>query len=434
MHTNQSFPLKIWWLIGYFLLLSVYAVFSYSLTDPNLIISSWPPYWNFQTWMWQTFFNNPRLLTYSYLGIILLIQSWWLYGMWRASRTTSPASSKNRNWWLATLGLFLVPLFFSYNALSHDVFNYMFNAKMVVLFKADPHVKVALDFAYDDWTRFMHNTHTPAPYWYGWTAASLVPYTLGFGRFLTTWLSFRLFSILSLVVLFNLTWKSIQAWTKKNPNWVLIGTFFNPLMLLEIVSNSHNDLWMMVPAVASLVLLAGRKRSVLAVIFSAILLGLSASTKLATLVLIPTWLLLCFFPKHPVLKKTWSILAILSLFTPLLTARSQQFHPWYLSWLLVWWPYLVVVFSDQSNVPQKIFGLKLGQLMKQLQQPVVRVISVGLIALSVSSLWRYAPWMLNGNFDGAVLFQQKTLTWAPFILAVLGSIMYEVFVGKKHES
>jgi hypothetical protein len=36
----------------------VYAWFSYALTAPNLILSQWALYWQFQQYMWETYFNN----------------------------------------------------------------------------------------------------------------------------------------------------------------------------------------------------------------------------------------------------------------------------------------------------------------------------------------------------------------------------------------
>jgi hypothetical protein len=73
---------------------------------------------------------------------------------------------------------------------------------------------------------------------------------------------------------------------------------------------------------------------------------------------------------------------------PLLTARSQQFHPWYLSWVLVWIP-----------------------LHKKTMW------SWWVLILSLSSLFRYIPWLLNDGFSDAILLQQKGITWIPACLA-----------------
>lgn len=362
----------------------IYSFFSYALTDPNLILSSWPPYWQWQQWMWQTFFHNRPLLTGSFIGLILILFGLYLWGL-----KTIKTKADGRQLFLSIL-LAISPLFLSYNALSHDIFNYLFNAKMVVVFHADPHVKVALDYGYDDWTRFMHNTHTPAPYGYGWTALSIAPYFLGFSKLLPTWLIFRAFEILSYGWLYLVLQKISQNISGKPLSakkiWLV---FLNPLLVLEIISNQHNDLWMLVPALTALWLVyrPPKKLSLLTLIFSGALLAFSISIKLATLVLVPFWLgciLTWFWPK---LKTwlTWENLALWSsilLFVPLLTERSQQFLPWYLIWSLVWLPFIKQAWWKNW-----------------------------LLAFSFVALLRYAPWLWSGEFTPLVLIQQKWLVW-----------------------
>lgn len=405
------------WFIAYFIVLLVYAVFSYSLTAPNLIITSWPPYWQFQLWMWRTFFENHQLLTYTYIGLVAV-----LFGVYAGLvRWLSTSGFKLT---LITYLLVLSPLLLAYNALSHDVFNYMFNAKMVRVYQADPHVKVALDFAHDDWLRFMHNTHTPAPYGYGWTGLSLLPSALGMEKFLPTWLAFRLFSVLSLVLLYG-----VYAWYRKQggqlSSTVLALVLCNPLVIIEVIGNHHNDLWMMVPAVLSLLLISRPKLVARTVLLSAGLLIASATIKLATVLLIPLWLALVVIRWQPfatlkllagwrpLLLRFWPLAASLALFVPLLSLRSQQFHPWYLTWVLVWLP-----FFGQNQLPKGVFS---GILAK-----IERVWLGAVLVLSISSLLRYTPWMVAGGFDGPVLLHQKLVTWIPFVLTVVGLGLFQV--------
>jgi len=368
-------------LLTYFLLIVVYTVFSYSLTAPNLILTSWSPYWNFQTWMWTNLFNNRELLSYIYLAIMvsLFIIYFKIIKNWPKKQRIS--------WWLPLL--IASPLIFSNNALSYDVFNYIFNAKMVVVYQANPHFQTALDFATDSWTRFMHNTHTPAPYFYGWTSLSLLPYFLGGGKFSLTWLSFRLFSFLSLSLLSFFIVKNI----KKQNIWLLI-LLLNPLLLIEVISNTHNDLWMMAPALVAM-LLAANKKGNKNILISFSLLLFSISIKLATLTLLPIWLALILpwekaWPKlYKFILNNWTLMASVFLFLPLLTPRSKQFLPWYLIWPLVWLPFIN----------------KKWQAWK-----------ISLLVLSISSMMRYLPYLWRGNYDGNVIWQQQLITWIPFVL------------------
>jgi hypothetical protein len=267
-----------------------------------------------------------------------------------------------------------------------------------------------LDYGYDDWTRFMHNTHTPAPYGYGWSLLSLVPYSLGFGKLLSTWLSFKAFSWLSYFLLAVLTWHN----STKNQRWLVWLTLLNPLLLIEVVGNSHNDLWMLVPALASLLLVLNKLTS-FKVVASLALLAVSISIKLASVAVAPIWLVLVAGPL--VLDKVkpksllaralnfaqeqWAWLASVALFLPLMTERSKYFLPWYITWALVWLPFF--------TVPK----------LKPLAQ-LQRLWQCLLIGFSISSLYRYLPFLSQGNYDGQVVPHQIAITW---IGGVVGTII-----------
>lgn len=379
--------------IGYGLLFCFYALFSYSLTAPNLILSSWPPFWKFQTYMWKTFFNNRQLLAQTYL--ILISAIFLIYGLLLKQIKTLPQKTS-----LTKILLLIIvisfPLLLANNALSYDVFNYIFNAKMVVVFKTNPHVDVALNYSYDDWTRFMHNLHTPAPYGYGWTALSLLPYLMGLGRFLLVWTSFRVFSLLSLLLLILCYWWLFKVEKNKNIFQKMLPVVINPLVLLEVISNSHNDLWMMVPALLSLGIVAGiarAKKKYWLLVSSVLLLLFSISIKLATILLIPLWGLLVFGWLYKKKFPLWPLLASLLMFLPLLTLRSQQFHPWYLTWVLVWVPLFPKI--------------KISQLW-----------SSAILILSFSSMLRYIPFLAAGEYTESVLLHQKAISWTPFVLTL----------------
>jgi hypothetical protein len=384
----QRIQNRFWIFVGVFFLLNcVYSVWSFTQTDPNLVFTTWPPFWSFQNWSWQL--SN---LTTTHIYIFLLSA---LFGVYWFVAQNIPSNFSLKK--VLLIGAFIAsPLLFSNNALSHDVFNYIFNAKMAVKYGADPHVKVALDFKFDPWTRFMHNVHTPAPYFYGWTALSTIPYFLGFEKFVLTWLLFRLWSALGLGLSLFFLWKIMEKsgmGTLRHFAFVM----FNPLLLIELISNSHNDGWMMWPALAALWLVMEKNKSFPSLVkigLSLALLLFSFSTKYATVVLIPIWLSLIF--SH---KLKWKFIedfrfdvASLLLFVPLLTARSQYFHPWYLSWSFLFFP-----------------------LVKS------RWIKVALIVLSISSMFRYTPWIHYGGFEFTPLieYQQRLITWAPLVLVPL---------------
>lgn len=410
------------WLGLYWLVLVCYSFFSYSLTDPNLVLLDWQPYWNFQQFMWQSFFANAQLLMTTYLALVLLLFTVFIQVL-RILQRSSLEYQKHPYLLILLYCLIISPLIFSYNALSHDVFNYIFNAKMLLMYDLNPHVHTALEVVGDDWTRFMHNTHTAAPYGYGWTALSLIPYFIGLQKFLLTWLAFRIWSVGSVVLLFFALQHAAQSFLQRRMRTEeLAVVFLNPLFVLEIISNMHNDIWMIVPAVYALSFFWRMKgfawgQSAVYGLCGAALLLLSISVKFATVVLLPivllilweklllSWTVRWLEKRIPMVKlfsagvvswlQSWygsfvPLAASILLFLPLLTSRSQYFHPWYLVWALAWLPLL----------SQRFWKLLI-------------------LVFSLSSLIRYTPWLLEGGFADNTLLWQQVLTWSIPVVFVL---------------
>jgi hypothetical protein len=443
----------------YWLVLAVYAWFSYAMTADNLILSYWQPFFDFQWYMWNTFSYNRTLLTTWYLSLIILsfcmyaalIISWWNKRAKPSGQLPTPRSLlglvSGVQWRKAgvVFGLLLATLMFSNNALSYDVFNYIFNAKMVVVYRANPHVKTAFEYDHDDWVKFMHNTHTAAPYGYTWTGLSLIPYVAGGGNFLLIWLLFRVMSVLSLV---GLGWAVVTTYRRNTlvttiPIWALAIFFLNPLVLIEVVSNFHNDLWMMAPAIASLGLIGPRQSSAplkkrwLTFGLSGALLLFSISVKLVTVLLVPLWLLMVWYwlngeKRFSAQAKTvsflnqlislityhWPLWSSLALFVPLLTTKSQLFHPWYLTWVLAFIPLFPLTRLLSNSLP--LTGLL------AFSRRVLGVIQdawlASLLVLSLSSLLRYYSFLQVGSYVPEVLIQRLQITWWPFGIALVLSL------------
>ena len=256
------------------LLLGVsFWLWSFTQTDPNLYYSSTSVWVSFQQSLWHI----PRVTVVWWFGTNILL-SFFCY--FYALRTK-----------LSFLPMLLVPCFIlltSNNALSHDIYNYMFNAKALAVYHQDPHLLSALEIApKDDWVRFMHNVHTTAPYGHFWTSVSLIPFYLGGGKFLTTYLAFKAFMALGLGLLTFIQWKMLD---QKNR---VVLFLCNPLVFIETLLNGHNDVWMMALALASLGLVFRAKKIFSwQIVMSLSLLLLSTQVKIASLLLIPIWFVL----------------------------------------------------------------------------------------------------------------------------------------------
>lgn len=330
------------------------ALFSFTQQDLNLTI-----YNNIFSWVQYLGFYQRPLATVIYLILIFLLFSFYF-------KLVKQKISKR---WLILLVLLALP---AYPLFSYDIFNYLFNAKMVLIYHANPHIQTAINFAGDPLLRFMHNVHTPAPYAYGWTGLSLLPGLAWLTQNFT--LSFWAMKLFIVGFWLGQLWilqKLVHRLFPQQP-WRFWLFALNPLVLVETFINGHNDVVMMFFALLSYWFFLNSKkfRSLLFLIFS-------ASIKYVTIVLLPFYLQgLSLKVKKIDLPTLFSVLLLLLMFI-----RPGQLHSWYLIWA-----FSFVVLS-KSRFLIKVFT-----------------------ALTIGALLRYAPYLYYGNWDPPV-YLLRNLIW-----------------------
>ncbi len=339
--------------------------YSYVLVDPNLTLIN--------SWAWTSFRNfmviigyYQRSLSFSlYLLIIILLSSFHYYFSFKSKRV-NPFK-------LAVLisGLLL----FSYPLLSHDFFNYLFDAKIVSSYSQNPYLKTALDFPADPWIRFMHWTHRTYPYGPSWLILSLIPSFLALGKFVLNFLFFKL--------MFSLFYLStVYCLNRINRTWAL---FFatSPLVIIEGLVNNHNDLIALSLGLIGVCFILFtnnethrifkvlKKNKGINWIFSTSLLFLSAGIKYMT---IPAMLLslsviarnymtkqshkIAALPKVFRNDKIWPALSLIGIFmTIIYVSYKGEVQPWYFLNLLIFIPYY---FNFVQNLSFLFFGLLLS--------------------------------------------------------------------------
>jgi hypothetical protein len=313
--------------ISYLLL----AIYSFSQVDLNLTLSSHPIYQSFQRQLTSLGYFNRPLSTAIYIFIVLLlVTGYWLLANFK------------RIWLL--IALTTVILLPSYPAFSHDIFNYMFDARIVTRYQLSPWEYKALDFPADTWTRFMRWTHRPSIYPPVWIGLSLIPSILGMGKFTLTLLLFK-----AMAAGFYLG--CCKLISKLNPP--ALGLFaFNPLVIIETLVNGHMEI-----AMAFFALLA--LHSIQRKLFSWLSLTTSVGIKYITIFLLPVMI-----NKKYLRPSVWLGIALL-----IAWVIYYGFQPWYLLWVLPFayllpvksWEVKLVTFSSLAalfwNVPF-IYGLK----------------------------------------------------------------------------
>ena len=150
--------------ILYLITLVILGIYSYSQIDLNLTLLQSPLFINFQHHLIQLGYYN-RSASTAVFFLLLGVMSF-LYILL--------IKSPPQKILYLFIGILLVGVI-SYPAFSHDIFNYIFDARILIYHHQNPYTHTALMFPTDDWTRFMNWTHRTYPY-----GPTFLPLTLGF--------------------------------------------------------------------------------------------------------------------------------------------------------------------------------------------------------------------------------------------------------------
>jgi hypothetical protein len=218
--------------------------------------------------MWENFRN-----AMVQLGYYQRESSWWIYlccvtlffgYYWYFIKKSKDINIINLSFVIAVL------TFISYPFLSHDIFNYMFDAKILTFYHKNPYMFRALDFPADDWLRFMHWTHRTYPYGPTFLPITLIPSFLSMGKFLIDLIFFKLMYsglyILTVVLL------------NKVSKHVAIIYALNPYIIVEGLVNMHNDALMVNLALIGIFLIFKKQE-----VWGRVLILLSVGIKYLTL-------------------------------------------------------------------------------------------------------------------------------------------------------
>ena len=354
--------------------------YSYGFVDLNLTLSAEPHLFALVSSLQGLVYFNRPLSTQIYLFFVFAFFSLYLLVL-----------NKSRSLKLTKFPLRLVvvlAVIFSlfYPFLSSDLFKYLFSAKMVVLYHANPHVVTPDFFASDPWIRFMRWVHTPSPYGPVFTLMMIPYYLLGLGKFVPAMYLYKLDAVFWYLLSIWLVGKlSYQLFASKEKQ-LTAKLFFalNPLILYEWLGNGHNDAPMLSLLLLSLYLLTLKKK-----VWALFALLLSIGIKYVTIFLLPA-----IFLKNLNLKKTLYYLLFAFTLVPLVYNYSFQYQPWYVTWII---PFAAVL--GQGSIMWVVGAYSLGSLLRYL--PFVS-----------TSLW------------GATPFTFALLSFAPPIITLLIILFY----------
>src|SRR3989344_2351550 len=372
------------------------AIFSFAYVDLNLTLSQNKLLLNFVGFMQQLGYFSRPAATLIFTALILTAFTFFIINLYLFFKKRASAAYLKFSIVANT-----VILIFAYPFLSHDLFNYMFDAKIILNYHANPYTHRPLDFPSDEWLRFMHWVHRYSPYGPLWLLYSLIPATLGFGKFILNFFAFKIFIGIFHLVNSYLIFKILG---KINKKYQLLGTAFyalNPILLIEGVINSHNDIVLATFLLLPVYFLTFKKPLLS---FVAIILG--TLIKYIPLLNLP-WLIRENFSKNKKIVRfilfNLTTMAIFTFFfssfnitVPFVSsgATQTQFQPWYLFWTL---PLVAVA----SSIELIILGT----------------------AVSLGSAIRYLPYLFTGEWTppGTLLFMKSSLV-ASIVIGMLAVV------------
>lgn len=349
-------------------LTTIVALFFYSFTQIDLGLtltraSFWQPIQ--KTFQTLGYFHRP-LSAFCYLTIILALFVFYFL-IWRSVKKQWFSSKQIWILIFITAGW----LWFAYNAFSYDLFNYVFDAKIVTFYRANPYQHKALDFPGDPMLGFMHWTHRLYPYGPVWLLVTVLLSFSGFQKLLPTLILMKGLAVGAYLLT---AWFIYRVLALTNPKKKLEGLAvfaFSPLVVLESLVSAHNDTLMMAFLMGGFWFLIKRKP---VLTWTAFLF--SVGVKFASVLLLPIFFLAGFWQRGKK-KINWDKVWLFSFWlmggAVILACLRSELKPWYLLYL---WP-LVALTGKRSYL-------------------------FFLAVFSLGGLLHYAPFLYLGNWDPPV--------------------------------
>lgn len=369
-------------LVLYFSFFIFLSFFSYGYVDPNLVLTTHPWYQKLQPFLHRLAFQKRPLATLTFLLFWLVTFAFYLFFLAKAKKVSKKDFKK-------LVLMIVLGTILSYPFLSNDVFNYIFTAKILTFYKENPYVVMPEEFVGDSWLSFLHWSNRTALYGPGWLILSMIPSFLARQNLILSLFYFKglmaLFyigTVFLLLKILNLT--KISARRRE-----LIFFALNPLVILETLVSSHNDIVLILFALLSFYFLARNQK-----IFAVFSFLLSVLIKFATIFLLPVFL---FVLRKRIKRQkiiwskifTWACLSMYLIY--FLSPLREELYPWYLVWVI---PFVVLSMENRFLVWLTV-------------------------ALSAGTLLRYAPFLYTGDWGGITHSVKLLVTAAPVVLVSL---------------
>lgn len=342
------------WAVASFLLF----LYSFTQVDLSLTLSQASFIQTVQkAFQYVGWFERP-LSTYLYIAVFVILFA--LY-YWTIKLVCEKKVNRKTLW--ITIFVVTVILGLSYNAFSYDLFNYIFDAKIVTFYNQNPYLHKALDFPNDPMLSFMRWTHRTYPYGPGWLLMTIPISYIGGNIFIVTYYLFKILMASFFILTVFSIGKIANVLKLKDSLLPMVAFAFNPFVLLESLVSAHNDIVMMGLAMLGTYYLLDMK-TVKGLVFYILSISIKFATALS---------LLIFFLLVGIKKKNMIIAASIGcmIIAVILATMRTNFQPWYLLYVA---PFAALLYEKNY-------------------------IKFPLWTLSIAAILFYIPFLYTGNWD-----------------------------------
>ena len=342
----------------------MFTIFSYGYTDPNLTLSTNKWFTRIHAPLFHLAYSQRPVAVSIFLVLFAIIVGTYIYILKNGSHNI-------RKWILVSV----VTLTMSYPVFTYDLFNYMTTAKVAFHYHENPYVVMPIEIVNEPNLAFTRAANKYALYGPVWIALTAIPNAIGLGN---VWLTMLAFKAMNATVYLLFIW-GIYTYTKSKRNVLFFA--LNPLVLFEVLSSGHDDIYMMALALFGLINLW--KKDSNARIIGWLSFIASWMIKGVTLALVPLAFLKNLSQEKKFIVAYWILLLCFFILTPI----REELYPWYAVWLLT----IVSLISLDSN--QFIYYFT--------------------IVLSVALELRNIPYMWMGYYEGPGPWLRLAVTVIP---------------------
>jgi len=365
----------------YFFVLSLFAIFSYGFIDLNLHLFSSPIFLTLQKPLEVLVFQMRPIASMVFLFFLLALFLMYIWFLKKGS-IFFPTWKKT----LLLLTFVSVLLVVSFPAFTYDIFNYIATAKVAFFHHENPYLVMPIEVPNEPYLAFTRAANKVALYGPVWILGTFVPHYFGQGNI---WLTIIMFKLMNAVCYIGLSYLIYSA-TKSIKNVLFFA--LNPLILIETLVSGHNDIYMMLFTVASILL--WEKRNAGSKILGVVSFIASCLVKGATLVLLPLFFIKNISRDRFLFFTYWLLACVFFIAGPL----REELYPWYAVWLI----------SIAALFDLKKHAVLIGFT----------------IVLSFALELRHIPYMYMGEYGGIGPVSRTLFTIVPVLL-------YGVYVGIK---